>query len=63
MNANKRKRLEAKGWQVGNATEFLKLSPEEAAIVEIRLALSSQLKRRRAAGEMTQSQLVRRYGK
>jgi hypothetical protein len=31
MNSTKRKRLEAKGWRVGNVQEFLTLSPEEAA--------------------------------
>lgn len=40
MRANKRRRLEARGWKVGTAEEFLGLTPEEAALVEIRLKLA-----------------------
>jgi DNA-binding XRE family transcriptional regulator len=61
MNEAKREQLTRKGWRVGDASEFLQLSPEEAAIVEIRAALSNQLKRRRAA-TMTQAELARRIG-
>ncbi|MFM2063630.1 MAG: hypothetical protein RLZZ507_3301 [Cyanobacteriota bacterium] len=32
--------LEAKGWKVGTVAEFLELTPEEAALIEIKLALS-----------------------
>ena len=38
MKANRRKKLEAAGWKVGTAKEFLKLSAEEAAFVELKLA-------------------------
>lgn len=61
MKDAKRKKLESKGWRVSDAVEFLQLSPEEAAIVEIRAALSTQLKRRRTA-TMTQAQLAQRIG-
>lgn len=37
MRPEKRKQLEAKGWKVGTAEEFLGLSAEEAAQVEHRL--------------------------
>lgn len=40
MRADKRSRLEAKGWRVGTVEEFLGLTPEEAALVEIRLKLA-----------------------
>lgn len=40
MDAWKRKRMEAAGWKVGTATEFLGLSAEEHAFVETRLAVS-----------------------
>ncbi len=39
MDSTKRQKLEAAGWKVGSATEFLQLSPEEEAIIETRLAL------------------------
>ncbi|HEY3383503.1 MAG TPA: hypothetical protein VGK32_17185 [Vicinamibacterales bacterium] len=41
MNKNKRARLEARGWRVGNAAQFLELSAEEAALVETKLLLSA----------------------
>ena len=34
MDEAKKKRLTTKGWKVGNADEFLGLTPEEAAYVE-----------------------------
>jgi len=37
MNKTKQKRLEAKGWRVGDAADFLELSPEEAALIEEKL--------------------------
>ena len=61
MNEVKRRQLARKGWRLGDASEFLQLSPEEAAIVEIRAALSSQLKRRRTV-TMTQVELAQKIG-
>lgn len=59
MRRAKRERLEKKGWNVGTATEFLELSPEEAAYIELKLRLSSSLRRRRQRRKMTQDQLAR----
>lgn len=47
MDEYKKKRLTAKGWKVGNADKFLGLTPEEAAYVELKLALSDHLKQQR----------------
>ena len=58
MDAKKRKRLEAAGWHLGSAAEFLKLTPEEAALVEMRVALSRSLKERRLASGLTQARLA-----
>ena len=60
MKTAKRKRLEAKGWKVGSASEFLKLSPEESAYVELKLALSKSLQETRRAKRLTQEQLAQR---
>ncbi|MBA3640098.1 MAG: helix-turn-helix domain-containing protein [Acidobacteriota bacterium] len=60
MNKTKRTRLEARGWRVGSAKDFLGLSPEEAALVETRLALSQALRSRRVAHGLTQGELARR---
>jgi hypothetical protein len=54
MDTAKRKRLEAKGWKVGNTTEFLELTPEENAFIELKLALSQQLKELRTSQNCSQ---------
>ena len=59
MNTAKRKQLESKGWKVGTAKEFLNLSPEESAYVELKLELSKILLQTRRENEMTQEQLAR----
>jgi DNA-binding XRE family transcriptional regulator len=60
MEAAKRKRLEAAGWSVGSAKVFLKLSPEEAAFVELKLRLSDSLKRRRQNKNLSQAGLAKK---
>ena len=51
MNTNKRKRIEKAGWNVGTAQEFLNLSQQEVAYIELKLRLAQELaKRRRALG-------------
>ena len=54
MKANKRKALESAGWKVGSADEFLQLSPEESAYVEMKLALSRFLKEKRVKKRISQ---------
>src|SRR5215212_772161 len=60
MDAKKRRRLEAAGWAVGDAAEFLELSREEAALVEMKLGLSGQVRRWRTRARLTQGDLARR---
>jgi hypothetical protein len=57
MDQAKRERLEAKGWKVGSVSDFLVLTAEESVLVEIKLALSQNLKERRQK-IMTQSELA-----
>ena len=59
MEKTKRKRLEAKGWKVGTASEFLGLSAEESRYIELKLALSEHLRKRRASRKLTQEQLAK----
>ncbi len=59
MKNTKKKRLETKGWKVGTAAEFLRLSPEESAYIEMKLALSKNLQERRKDKSLTQEQLAR----
>ena len=44
MSAASRRKLESAGWKVGSVKEFLGLSEEEAAFVELKLTLSESLK-------------------
>jgi DNA-binding XRE family transcriptional regulator len=62
MKKAKRERLEAAGWRVGSAGDFLGLSKEESAFVEMKLALADSVRRRRRARQLTQTQLARRIG-
>jgi len=59
MRESKRKRLEVKGWRVGSAAEFLNLSPEEAAYVELKINLASTLREWRVRRQLTQGDLAR----
>jgi len=58
MQATKRKRLEARGWSVDGAREFLRLTDDEAAFVELKLALAEGLKQGRMKRGLTQAQLA-----
>jgi Helix-turn-helix domain len=60
MDKRKRAKLRAAGWTVGTAREFLRLSDEEAAFVEFKLALSKTLQALRAAQELSQVDVARR---
>ena len=62
MNTAVRSRLNRAGWRVGTAEAFLKLSREEAQLVEIKLALGDSLKRNRARRRLTQGALAARLG-
>lgn len=62
MKKRKRERLEAAGWKVGSAKEFLGLTEEEAAMIEMKLALAKALKQERARQKMTQDELGRTLG-
>ena len=62
MKTTKRKQLEAAGWKVGSAQEFLGLSDQEAAFVELKLALGSYVRRYRTRRRWTQTALALRLG-
>jgi len=58
MKKAKRARLEAAGWKVGTVQQFLGLSDEEAAFVDLKLALARSLRSRRERKGLTQNQLA-----
>ena len=59
MDKRKKEKLKKKGWQSGTVAEFLELTPEESAYIEMKLALSEKLKERRLFKKLTQAQLAR----
>ena len=62
MKARKRKRLEAAGWRVGSADEFLRLKPEEAALVEMKLNLARRLRDVRTDRGLSQEAMAKLLG-
>jgi hypothetical protein len=55
----KKTKLKKAGWRFGTAAEFLDLSDQEAALIELKLALARDLKHRRQSRKLTQTQLAR----
>jgi predicted XRE-type DNA-binding protein len=62
MNAAKKKRLETRGWKVSTTAEFLDLTPEEEAFVELRLKLADAVRRLRREKRLTQVEFARLLG-
>ena len=62
MKARKRKRLEAAGWRVGSADEFLRLKPEEAALVDMKLNLARRLRDVRTNRGLSQAAMAKLLG-
>jgi transcriptional regulator with XRE-family HTH domain len=62
MHASKRKKLEAAGYQVGDAADLLGLSPEEEALINMKVKLSKQLVELRKKGGLSQGALARIIG-
>jgi DNA-binding XRE family transcriptional regulator len=55
MRQSKREVLKEKGWKLGTAAEFLGLSDEDMAVIELKLALGNALKARRQKKRLTQA--------
>ncbi len=62
MREEKRRRLEARGWKIGTAQGFLRLSAEEAAYVELKARLAMGLREQRRRRNLTQADLANRLG-
>jgi DNA-binding XRE family transcriptional regulator len=60
MDKETRSRLEAAGFRIGDAEDFLGLTEEERRLVELRLAASRAVRRRRIALGVTQLGLARK---
>ena len=62
MRDDKRRRLETAGWKVGTAEEFLDLTEAEAALVDMKLALSEGLRDLRVRRRLTQAAVAKAIG-
>ncbi len=62
MDKAKKARLEKRGWRVGGAEDFLGLDAAEAALIEMKVALSTSLRTRRMAKGLTQGDLAKQLG-
>lgn len=62
MEQAKKKKLEAAGWKVGTVQEFLNLTPEETAYIELRLRLGDAVRKLRKRKRLTQEQLANLMG-
>ena len=60
MKAAKRKKLEASGWKVGSVANFLEMSDEEVAYIELKLKLANRLKVARTRCRLTHKEFARR---
>ena len=59
MDKRKKAQLAKRGWKAGTVAEFLDLSEDESAYIEMKLALSEKLRERRTRTKLTQAQLAR----
>jgi predicted XRE-type DNA-binding protein len=62
MDQHKVSRLRAAGWTVASAQEFLGLSDEEMAFIEIKVAFAKALRDCRTRHQWSQAEAARRLG-
>lgn len=62
MDAEKRKRLEAAGWAVGDVSDFLDLTTAEAELMELKTRLALFAKEQRKMSNMSQDALAKKMG-
>lgn len=58
MNKTRQRKLEQHGWTAGSAADFLGLTDEESAYIEMKLALSQALRQARLRGNPTQADVA-----
>lgn len=57
MDAAKRKVLQAAGWKVGDAADFLEMSDDERQLLDARVELARAVRRQREARHLSQKEL------
>jgi hypothetical protein len=58
MHKRKRKALDAAGWKVGSAQDFLGLSDAEVTLIDVKLALARAVKAKRLRKRMSQADVA-----
>ena len=58
MRKRQKKRLETKGWKIGTVKEFLGLSDEESAYIDLKIKLAAGLRQRRQQQGLSQLDLA-----
>jgi len=58
MRKQKKNRLESKGWKIDSVKEFLGLSNEESAYIELKIKLAAGLRQRRREKGLSQLDLA-----
>jgi DNA-binding XRE family transcriptional regulator len=59
MDARRKKRLESRGWKVGTVEELFGLTAEDVRYIELRRALSENVREQRKKKRLTQSRLAK----
>ena len=62
MDKEKVELLKTKGWKVGSTEEFLDLSEEELAYIELKISLSRLVRELRDERQLTQQQIANLIG-
>lgn len=57
MDATKRKALEAAGWKIGDAADFLAMSDEERQLLDARVSIALAIRQQREAFDLSQKEL------
>jgi transcriptional regulator with XRE-family HTH domain len=58
MDKKKIEKLKERGWKVGDAADFLGLSKEEEAYIELKILLAEYLQEKRSEKHLTQNQVA-----
>jgi predicted XRE-type DNA-binding protein len=59
MDEKKMELLKEKGWQIGSVVDFLGLTPEEAAYIELKLILADNVRQQRQNKQLTQMEIAK----
>ena len=58
MDAKKLRKIKKKGWGAGSVADFLDLSPEEMAYIDMRFKLAKSLREKRKKQRLSQAKLA-----